>query len=317
MTCTAISEASRGTVLSLDVPVECISAAPELVGRDKPVEVARAALAAAVDAGHTASHAHKPIKASVHHTADTAQKSKEATVSVAQDVQAYFKARKEKMVQRLEAWKKDYDPAPGFPYSWLPNMSKIVHIESFDVLEAFVAGVSHATTREKIDSILKKNVQIMKDSMFCMNAATVAKMTEGCKIIEHERKMLGCPERAPKKPEEKKPRVVALDDPLFSQKSRLMKKLEEWRKDFDPQPQCLLACLPGIVDSLSTKAKRLFDGLYKGVVKVEKEKFTKFLESHRDLILSYSSFVNSLTAAKLAAVCEILSLEIDEAKARA
>lgn len=215
------------------------------------------------------------------------------------------------MLKKLERWKQDYDPAPAFYLGWIPGMSRTVHIESFDVLEAFMTKLGKATTRQKLASILKKNAQIMQESMFCMNTATVAKMTEACSLIEEELKKIGHVDELLQGEKEKKQPAISPQDPLFVYKTRLMEKLGAWNRDFAPQPQSLISVVPGVVDTLANKAKRLFNHLYKGIAKADaREKLTKFLTDYKELISNYSLFVNAATAEKLEAVRDILGAEI-------
>jgi hypothetical protein len=226
-----------------------------------------------------------------------------------QTEEAFVAWRKNLMELRFEQWKKAYDPAPGIGYSCFPNMANIVRIESMDVVDTFIKKVKVATTRQKLAALLRKNAKVIQDNMDCMNTATVEKMNLACKMIERELGKLGCVEEPPKKSGEKKPLVVAADDPLFSQKTGLLKKLKEWREDFVPQPS-LVIFLAGAAQSLTKRVEGLFDILCKGVAKAKtKMDLATFLEKRKELTEHYRALVNTATETKLIHVCGILDDE--------
>ncbi len=310
MTCAAVSEVAPSIPSSTFEPVERKAPeVPTVCPQDRAIS--RVALHALREAEAVLQGEKR--KEAVQAAALPEKVRKVDVVAEGQREQLFVQYRKAIMRQKLDKWKEGYDPAPAFLLSLIPGMNRIVHIESYRVLDTFMAKLDKAQSRQKLASLLRKNAQILRESMFCMNAASERKMKEACDIIERELKMIGHVEEKAPATGEKKVRAVAKGDSLFAYKTRLMEKLDEWKKDFDPQPMHILACVPGVMENVTKKAKRLFDNLYKGIVKSEsKEKLVQLLSSSKELVTNYSLFVSSATQAKLTAACAILSAELAE-----
>jgi hypothetical protein len=231
---------------------------------------------------------------------------------------SFIERRKKLIEDRLNALRNGYTPFPADMLYYCPGIgsaiTRIVQKESKDVLENGIEKLRKATTRQKIAALLRKTKKIMEESMFCMNTATVTKMQQGCAIIEHELKKLGHVVVADSaKVGEKKSHTIDSKDSLFSEKTSLMKKLDDWKKDFDPQPQYLLSCVSGVGESVKNKAMTLFSDLYKGIVKAESaEKLCGLFKTSRELVTDYGYFVSPVTWTKLVAVCRILESEEKE-----
>jgi hypothetical protein len=239
------------------------------------------------------------------------EEKKEVTLSSAEGEEKAFVVEKREFISGiLEKWRKDYYPAPAFVLSWIPAVNRIVEKESFDVVNTFVEKLSKVSTRQRLAALLQKNANVLKESMFCMNSATESKMKEACAMIEKELQELGDVGVASKHEVKKAPLTIAADDPLYTEKSRLMKKLDDWKIDFDPQPLYILSYVAGVTESVSKKAERLFHVLFKGIVRAStKEGLMKILDVSSSLMSDYSTFVNPSTAVKLTAACESLSKE--------
>ena len=229
-----------------------------------------------------------------------------------QTEERYVTERRREIIGGLTAWKASYDPSPSFWLSFVPKVSNIVKKESLLAVDDFIERLEQARTRVKVLSVLEKNEKLLLENIAFMNSATERKMLEACELIEGEVQRLR--EFGPLPPKEvKEPKgakTILSDDPLYAVKTDLWTRFEDWKKDFIPAPCGFLAFIPGISAKMKSITNRLFGDLYKDIRRSgTMAVLTDKLKAHRELMLEYTAFVDSVTAMKMRMANAILTLQ--------
>ena len=225
---------------------------------------------------------------------------------------AFVQQRKKIMAARMQKWKATYDPKPSLGLSLQRGMTAIIHTECFDVLTLFMSNVAKATTRERIAHLLRKNKAIMEANLCYMNSDTEKKVREASEIITHELEKLGNPAEPAKNGSVNKLKGISPKDPLCEVKTRILKKLDEWKAGFTPVANCIIATfVPGGKDGVVSKTEKLLKEIYKGIARAEtKENLRAWLESRRQLMAEYTHLLNATAESKIEEARAILESEM-------
>ena len=222
----------------------------------------------------------------------------------------FIAERKVEIISGLTSWKASYNPAPPIFLSFVPKISNVIKKASLLAVATCMDRLERALTRRKIVSILEDGKKTFEENNSLMNSSTQKKVREAVDFINGELKRLRdfgpLQDKAAAVPKsEKEPK---LDDPIYSEKSTLLTRCRNWKKDFSPAPIWILSRIPGMETRVLATTDRLFCDLCSDIRRVKSmDALKKKLQLHSDLIQDYTTFVDASTTEKMRALCDLLT----------